>query len=582
MKSHLKTTVLTLLGRQKSQREIQRLTGVDRKTIRRYQALQALQQAVASNSPGVTAGSEAVEGQTPPRRPAAPEGLIAPLAASNGVNSACEPHRAWIEQQVRLKRNGRAIYQDLVDQSGFVASYESVKRFVRSLRREAPQQFDRLEFLPGEEAQVDYGEGALTLEPRTGRYRRPRLFVMTLRYSRRSFRRVVWQSSQQVWAQLHEEAFRYFGGCPTYVVLDNLKEGVIKPDLYEPELNRVYAAMLEHYGVVADPARVRDPNRKGAVENAIQHTQGTALTGRRFETLGAQNDFLVHWEEKWASKRIHGSAQRQVEAMFQEEKPHLGPLPIESFRYFTEAIRTVCDDTTVRVEGSFYAARPAPIGSKVVVRIYTSTIEIRDRSTQALLRIHSRATHAGSVILPHNERPFNPSRETSFLLARAGDVGPQTKVLCQHLFESEGRVGQRAMWGIVGLARKYPARFVEQACDHALRNGIYRYKLVRTLIERLFAEAIARFEQTPEPALPLTQEHPLIRPAAEYGDLFSLGAQHSAHNNHGIVLGESDSASRRARIVSATLASSDDASASTSLRGDARTTSIPSNGETNV
>jgi transposase len=65
-----------------------------------------------------------------------------------------------------------------------------------------------------------------------------------------------------VWARLHEEAFRYFGGCPQYVVLDNLKEGVIKPDIYEPELNRVYAAMLEHYDVVADPARVRDPNRK--------------------------------------------------------------------------------------------------------------------------------------------------------------------------------------------------------------------------------------------------------------------------------------------------------------------------------
>jgi len=66
--------------------------------------------------------------------------------------------------------------------------------------------------------------------------------VMTLRYSRRSFRRVVWKSSQETWARLHEEAWRYFGGSTRYVVLDNLKEGVIKPDLYEPELNAVYAA----------------------------------------------------------------------------------------------------------------------------------------------------------------------------------------------------------------------------------------------------------------------------------------------------------------------------------------------------
>ena len=168
------------------------------------------------------------------------------------ARSACEPHRVWIEEQVRLKRNGQAIYQDLVDCYGFGSSYESVKRFVRGLRRSDPHQFDRLEFNPGEEAQVDYGEGALTLDPKSGRYRRPRLFVMTLRYSRRSFRRVVWQSGQQVWAQLHEEALRYFGGVVSYVVLDNLKEGVIAPDLYEPELNPVYSAMLAHYGVVAD------------------------------------------------------------------------------------------------------------------------------------------------------------------------------------------------------------------------------------------------------------------------------------------------------------------------------------------
>ncbi|MDP9651453.1 transposase [Paraburkholderia caledonica] len=98
-----------------------------------------------------------------------------------------------------------AIYQDLVDRFGSAAGYDSVKRFVRTLRHHEPAQFDRLDFLPGEEAQVDYGQGALT-RPGTTRYRKPRLFVMTLRYSRRCFRRVVWKSSKQVWAELHEQA----------------------------------------------------------------------------------------------------------------------------------------------------------------------------------------------------------------------------------------------------------------------------------------------------------------------------------------------------------------------------------------
>jgi hypothetical protein len=353
---------------------------------------------------------------------------------------------------------------------------------------------------------------------------------MTLRYSRRCFRRVVWKSSKQVWAQLHEEAFRYFGGAVSYVVLDNLREGVITPDLYEPEINRLYEAMLEHYGVVADPARVRDPNRKGTVENAIQHTQGTALAGRRFESLEAQNEFLMHWEANWAAKRIHGSARRQVEAMFQEERPHLRALPTTGFRYFTEVVRTVWDDTTVNIDRSNYAARPAPIGTLVSVRIYDSTIEIRDRRTQALLRTHPRALQAGSLELPEDERPFNPSRQSAFLRASAADIGPQTKALCQQMFDSEGRVGHRAMWGIVGLAKKYPARLVEQACDHALRHHIYRYKQVRAIVERLFEQALERLDQAPQLELPLTQDHPLIRPAAEYGELFTLGAQHGAES----------------------------------------------------
>ena len=478
----------------------------------------------------MTTGSASVDSQIPPPRPPAAEASETP-AIGNFVRSSCEPHRAWIEEQVRLKRNAQAIYQDLVDQFGFLSSYQSVKRFVRRLRHVDPEQFDRLEFLPGEEAQVDYGEGAPTVDPKSGRYRRPRLFVMTLRYSRRSFRRVVWKSSQQIWAQLHEEAFRYFGGVPNYVVLDNLKEGALKPDLHEPELNPIYSAMLAHYAVVADPARVADPNRKGCVENAIQHTQSTARAGRRFETLEAQNEFLRHWEETWASKRIHGSTRRQVEAMFQEEKPHLRPLPVAAFRIFTEVIRTVCDDTTVRVDSSYYAPRPAPIGSQVVVRIYVSTIEIRDRHTQALLRIHPRMAHAGSVVLPTNERPFNPSRQTALLLSSADRVGPQTRALCQQMFDTEGRVGQRAMWGIVGLSRKYPARLVEQACAHAVENRIYRYRHVRATVERLFEQALEQVNAAPQLTLPLTQDHPLIRPPAEYGDLFSRAVRHDAGNN---------------------------------------------------
>jgi transposase len=110
---------------------------------------------------------------------------------------------------------------------------------------------------PGEEAQVDYGTGPMVRDPQSGKYRRTRLFVMTLGYSRKSVRLLIFRSSARVWAELHEKAFRRLGGSVRIVVLDNLREGVLTPDIYDPTLNPLYRDLLAHYGVVAMPCRVR-------------------------------------------------------------------------------------------------------------------------------------------------------------------------------------------------------------------------------------------------------------------------------------------------------------------------------------
>ena len=217
LKLSLQTTIKTLLHKEISQREIQRKTGIDRKTIRRYgQSCDSdeVQESGDSKSPTpqeVATGSEIPSNQNAPPRPPAPEPKM-----PKHVRSACEAHREWIEEQVRGGRNAMAIYQDLVELFGFTHRYNSVKRFVRLLKKKDPEQYDRLEFLMGEEAQVDYGQGAPTLHS-SGKYRRPRLFIMTLKYSGRAFRKVVWNSSKEIWCRLHEEAFRYFAGCSQYV-----------------------------------------------------------------------------------------------------------------------------------------------------------------------------------------------------------------------------------------------------------------------------------------------------------------------------------------------------------------------------
>jgi len=534
-----KAAIITLLTNGVSQREIERKVRVDRKTVRKYARIEKNKKQTGddnSKSPGVATDSWACADQNPPPRPPAHEASISAFEFSYNeysipahARSACEPHRLWIEEQVRLGRNAVSIYQDLVERYAFEHKYNSVKRFCRALRKKNPTQYDRLEFPPGEEAQVDYGLGALTRKPDTNTYRRPRLFVMTLKYSRRCFRKVVWASSQVTWAKLHEEAFRYLGGTTRYVVLDNLKEGVIKPDLYEPELNSVYASVLAHYGVVADPARVADPNRKGSVENAIQHTQDTALKGRRFESIEEQNQWLMHWEERWASVRIHGRMKRQVQEMFEEEKPFLQALPLKSFSYFSQETRTVQDDGTIQIHDCYYAALPARLHTKVIVRIYDYEIEIIDPQTLTVLRRHPKGARKGMVMMEEKDRIFNPSRQTCYLLAQAAAIGPCTEKLCKQLFEGEGRQGHRRMQGIVALARKHCAAHIEQAARMAFERGISSSRIIRKLVEDLDKRT------TPEKSSDeLTQEHSLIRSPQDYALFFETHAAGNGRYHHNL------------------------------------------------
>src|SRR2546425_934688 len=134
----------------------------------------------------------------------------------------------------------------------------------------------------------------------------------------------------------------------------------------------LYRDVLAHYGAVALPCRVGDPDRKGKVESAIGHTQKTPLKGLRFERLDEEaQPYLDRWEARWADTRIHGTTKRQVAAMFAEEQPHLLPLPLEPFRYYQYGTRTVHLDGCVEVAGAYYAPPPlstAPSSSRPAAR----------------------------------------------------------------------------------------------------------------------------------------------------------------------------------------------------------------------
>jgi transposase len=419
--------------------------------------------------------------------------------------SACEPYRELIERALERGRNAMGIWQDLVDTHGFDARYSSVRRFVQTVRRTVPEPHAVITTAPGEESQVDYGDGPMVRHPVSGKYRRTRLFVLTLGYSRKSVRLLVWHSSAQTWAELHERAFRRLGGTTSVVVLDNLKEGVLTPDVYDPALNPLYRDVLAHYGVVALPCRVGDPDRKGKVESGIGHTQRTPLQGMRFETIHEAQAYLDRWDTRWADTRIHGTTKRQVAAMFAEEQPALQPLPLEPFRYYRFGVRTVHLDGCVEIDAAYYSAPPGWISRRVSVQWNDLHIRLLDPSTGQLLREHVRAPR-GWHRIDDADRPSRTPPRTLTLLRAAQQAGRSIGTVCDHIHRHDGAVGVRRILGVLALARKHSPAAVEDAAKAAVDLGVPTYRFIRRYLER-------------RPPVTLRQIDPLIRQLTLYRDL---------------------------------------------------------------
>jgi len=496
-------------------RRIQEATGVRRETASVY--LKAAGIAIRGPRRRQLTANPASEVSTDPA--ALPPGITGPLewpppTGRAPTASACEPYRELIELALGRGRNAMAIWQDLVDDYGFAARYASVRRFVGALRgARPPEAHPVIVTAPGEEAQVDYGLGPMVRHPVTGTYRRTRLFVLTLGHSRKSVRLLTFESSTRRWAELHEEAFRRLGGSLRVIVLDNLREGVLTPDIYDPTLNPLYRDVLAHYGAVALPCRVGAPDRKGKVESAVGHAQATPLKGLRFETLAAAQAYLDRWEARWADTRIHGTTKRQVAAMFAEERPALLPLPVEPFRYYRFGTRSVHLDGCVEVDRAYYAPPPGWIGRAVAVQWDDRHVRLLDPSTGQLLREHRRQSPGQHAIHPADQ-PTRTPPTTLTLLARATRAGTHIGPLCAAIHGRDGARGVRRILGVLALAKKHGPAVVDAACAAALELGVADYRFVRRYLDR-----------HPTVPLSLRQVDPLIRELTHYRDVIARKAQ---------------------------------------------------------
>jgi transposase len=492
LKVAMKETIVALLALGWSFRRIERETGIRRETISRY-----ADEARAKPATPPT-GSDQNRPGCPPAQP-----------------SLCFQYQAVIESKLQRGLDARRIHQDLQHEHGFQGSYDSVKRFCRKLKKTQPEVFARVEVEPGSQVQVDFVRGAPTLDPSTGKYRRPHLFHAVLCYSRHSYEEVVWRQDLATFIRCFENAFVAFGGCTEIVTIDNLKAGVTKACFYDPEINPVFAAFARHYGFAVLPTRPRTPRQNGKVERSHQYAESSALRGRRFETLEEQNLHLQWWNRNVARLRIHGTTKQQVWARFvDQEKGSLRSLPHERFSFFRSSTRKVSPDGHIELERAFYSVPHRYLGLELRVDWDDRVVRIYHEHEQVAFHPRTQAgtfqTEPGHLPV---EKRYVHHRLESDLLARAERVGPDVSAWAQAALLARGVLAYRLLQGVLSLTRKHSAQTVNRACRIALDHQAFRYRTLVTLCKR----------QSPEQKPLFIQEHELIRPLSEYIELIEKG-----------------------------------------------------------
>jgi transposase len=489
-------TIRTLAQQGWSIRRIAKTLGIHRDTVARHLR------------PAKPAG--ALTGTTTANQAGAPTGSAMPAPTSTTQQSSlCEPFRIVIQTKIDQGLTAQRIYQDLVREHGFAGKYHSVRRFVRHLSPIQEWPFRRLECGAGEEAQVDFGQGA-PIQQDDGRQRRPHVFRIVLSFSRKAYSEVVSRQTTEAFLRCLENAFWHFGGVPQRLVLDNLRAAVAKADWYDPEIHPKVCSFGRHYGIALLPTKPYTPRHKGKVERGIDYVQDNALKGRRFASLQEQNHFLLDWEQTVADTRIHGTTRRQVGTLFTEvERPALQPLPLERFPCFCEGRRVVHRDGHVAVERAFYSVPPEYLARPVWVRWDGRLVRIfNDKLEQIAVhvrhepgRFSTQSQHIGGPKISGVERG------AAWLLGQVRRLGPCSLRWAEAMLQARGVEGVRVLQGLLNLAHRHPCAAIERACDSALSHGAFRLRTLRQLLDR----AAPRQEQ-----LPFLDEHTLIRPLSDY------------------------------------------------------------------
>jgi transposase len=492
---------------------VQRATGLNRRTIARYRAwatqhalldptqalppLEALQHLVTTTLPGCP----------PPQ-----------------TVSSLETHRALVLQLHAQGVEGAAIRLRLQEQVGYTGSVSAIYRFLHRVDPPAPDAAMRVERDPGEEAQVDFGYAGRLSDPATGQLRKAWAFVMTLAYSRHQYVEFVFDQSLPTWIGLHDRAFRFFGGVPQRIVLDNLKAGLTQACFDDPQVQATYRECAEHYGFLIAPCRPRTPEHKGKVEQGgVHYVKRNFLGGRAPTSLTQATADVRIWCLTTAGLRRHGTTKAQPLIRFQtREQATLRVLPPAPYDLAIWKRAKLHRDSYVVFDQSFYSAPCRLVGQTLWVRGGSQSLRIYT-SDYALIATHARAAQPGERLTHPDHLPPEKLPGATWTRATcqelAAEVGPSTTSVVQRLLDDGVIDRHQRVIRILKLRARVGDARLEAACARALHFDDLTYATLKRILDRgLEQEAVAA--PAPAPAA-----HTFLRSAGELlGHLFGGAA----------------------------------------------------------
>jgi transposase len=460
-------------------RAIARATGTDRKTIAKYVA--------AAVATGLQRGDP-----TPTDEQVA--AVIAAVRAARGrpadVPDRLAPHReqiaAWLAEGLRLTKIHRRLRAQ-----GVAVPYSSLHRFAQAhLGFGAPAMTVRVaEPPPGEAAEVDFGRLSRWLDPAIGRPRTVYGLLVTLCFSRYAFLWIALRQDLSAVLDGLEAAWVFFGGVVRRLVEDNLKPVVLRPDRYDPHLQRVFLEYAQYRGFVVDPAMPAHATGKPKVERGIPYAREDFFRGETFHDFADLQRRALLWSRDIAGTRVHGTTRQVPRVVFETlEQPTLLPLAPEPFDRPTWAWATVHPDHHIVFGKALYSVPTAYLGQRVEVRGDSRLVRIYSRGT--VIKVHAPQPPGGRATdytdYPAERAPY-AMRAPDACVRQAEQA---VRVLLSGTFPwARLRQAQK----LLRLAERYGAPRVNAACARALAFELLDVRRVEAIVR-------AALEREPGPA----------------------------------------------------------------------------------